>query len=176
MSRIYIGPRWYNGFCSELTLPDDWVSKDDDDGERRFVSHVSPAGSRLVLGISTDVRVDYTSRWIPKDEHDPTVRLAYMMADDYERSVRADRSMSRWLVSGALRGLGWRPKLELEQLGACRGFTFRVVSGRRAGWYGVVAQSAWIIHVRFAVAGADSGAEIDTARRVVGSLRFVAAG
>ena len=171
MARIYTGPRWYNGFCSELTLPDDWVSKDDDDGERRFVSHISPAGSRLVMDITTDVRVDYSSRWIPEDERDPAVRAAFMMADDYERFRRADGSMLRWLAGGALRALGRRPELESEQLGACRGFTFCVASGRRAGWYGVFAQAAWIIRVRFV--GTHAGTEIGTARGVVGSLRIV---
>ena len=171
MARTYTGPRWDNGYCSELTLPDDWVSKDDDDGERRFVSHVSSAGSRLVLGIFTDVRMNYSSRWIPHDEQDPTVRMAYAMADEYERSVLADDSMLRWLGIGVLRGLGRRPGLELEQLGACRGFTFRVDFGRRAGWYGVFAQGVWLIHVWFV--GAHAMTEIGTARGVVGSLRIV---
>lgn len=171
--RLYTGPRWPNGYCSELTLPDDWVSKDDDDGERRFVSHVSPAGSRLVLKESSGVRVDYRSRWIPKDEQDPQVRLAYILADEMECITPAAGSVSRWLFRSALRALGRKPKLEAEQLGACRGFTFRIRSGERAGWYGVFAQSPWIVWVRFRAVCADQEGEIALARSVVGSLRFV---
>lgn len=175
MARVYTGPRWYNGYCSELTLPDDWVSQDDDDGERRFVSHVSPAGSRLVLTMSPGVRVSYGSRWTPKEEQDPQVRLAYVLADELECILPADRSVSRWLARSALRMLGRRPNLQTEQLGACRGFTFRIHEGERAGWYGVFAQSPWIIWVRFRLAGTDSEGEIAAARSVVGSLRFVPA-
>jgi hypothetical protein len=173
MAQTFISPRWFNGYHYELSLPQDWTSKDDNDGERKFISHWSPLGSRLILTVSPNTSVSWTSRYVPRDEPDPYVRTAYLLAEQDECVRPAYGSVLVWILRSLLRSLGRRPRLVKETLGRSCGFTHRIRSGPGAGWYGNFANDSWIVYMRFRTAAGDAEAEIQAARGVISTLRFV---
>ena len=173
MTRLFVGPSWPDGTHYELSLPDDWISKDDGDGERKFISHRSPQGARLVLWLFRQVGPEHIHYDLDRDRAINPLKHAYSHAKSYANNRRAGDSFLMWLLCVLLGGVGLRPTLVLENLGICSGYTFRIKSGKNAGWYGDFAVDTWWIRMAFWISSEDSEGEIDLARTVVSSLRFV---
>lgn len=173
MTRQFVGPRWPDGTYYELAIPDDWISQEDNDGERKFISHRSPQGARLVLWIFRLPHTDRASADPNKNRAATPLERAYSSAKWHASSRHSGGSFLMWLVCVLLGPVGPRPTLRLENLGLCSGYAFRISSGKDAGWYGDFEVDSWWVRMALWTTLVNSEGEIDLARAVVSSLRFM---
>src|SRR5690242_14107308 len=104
----------------------------ENDGEREYLIHKSPAGSRLSLNLYKDVRVNSSAK-LPASITDPIERAAYLAAD-LEECYAPAQNIATWAIRGIRHALGRAPRMQSEKLGKLKGFTY-FIRRRNEHWW-----------------------------------------
>lgn len=171
MSRRYESQRRQDGFYYEFLLPDDWVTMNENDGEREFIVHKSPSGSSLYIRVSQDMKVHWRSR-IPREITDSLQQVVYAAAD-MDECLAPAVGMGAWIGRSLMHAMGRRPKLKSELLGTLQGFSYWVKRRGDLSWRSYLACQRWIVHSRFEIERSEQLTEVNAVRDILSSFRFV---
>ena len=169
--QTYESPSRGNGIRYTMELPDGWITQQEDDGERSFITHRSPAGSSLRLTVVSSARTDWRPKGMPATLIDPSLQMAYTLTDQ-DSCLLPSQSMLQTIVRHFMHGLGRHERLDEETLGANRGFTYKIGYLGRPGWYGWFVQAPCMVRVDFQPVGEAPEGEINVARDILSSLRI----